>query len=113
MGTTELPSNGLEIKPISKGNFSEIVFVASIECGLEIVKVVDDKKIDKVWLKKEICPIESLKNNNELFDMVIISDFERYRVLAEKLHETDVPFEKMVVCTGQKVRPLTTVQLVD
>jgi len=91
---------------------AEIVYVASIECGLEIVKVVDDKK-NKIWLKKEIKPIESLKYKDDSYDSVIISDFERYQVLAEKLNNAGVPFEKMVVCTGQKIRPHTTVQLVD
>ena len=92
---------------------AEIVYIATIECGLEIIKVVDDNQNNKIWLKKKIYSIKSLKNENDLFDSVIISDIERCYELAEKLHEAEVPYGKMVVCTGQKIKPVTMVQIVD
>ncbi|MCD4721408.1 MAG: hypothetical protein K8S13_16340 [Desulfobacula sp.] len=64
-------------------------------------------------MKKKIYSIKSLKNENDLFDSVIISDIERCYELAEKLHEAEVPYGKMVVCTGQKIKPVTMVQIVD
>jgi len=92
---------------------AEIVYIASIGCGLDLVGVVDNIRQNEIWLKNPVKPILSLKNCTDKFDFVIISDINRCHTLAQQLYEIEIPYDKMRLCTGQKIKPVTTVQLVD
>ncbi len=92
---------------------AEIVYIATMESGLEIVKVVDDNHDKQAWLKQQVEPLESLVHCSEEYDCIIISDISRSQKLAQKLYSLSIPLKKMTVCTGQKIRPATGIQLVD
>lgn len=92
---------------------AEIVYIATLESGLQIVKVVDDGYDKQTWLKQDVEPITSLLNCKDEYDCVVISDINRCQKLAQKLYSLSVPLKKMKVCTGQKIRPATGVQVVD
>ena len=92
---------------------AEIVYIATLESGLEIIKVVDDQEEKQVWLKQPVEPIASLVNCSNDYDCIIISDISRSQKLAQKLYLLQIPLRKMKVCTGQKIRPATGVELVD
>jgi len=92
---------------------AEIVYIATMEAGLEIVRVVDDNYDKQVWLKQNVEPLSSLATYSGQYDFIIISDINRLQKLAQKLHSLSIPLNKMKVCTGQKIRPATGVQLID
>lgn len=92
---------------------AEIVYIATIESGLEIVSAVDDASEQKTWLKKRIESIDSVASRLDEYDCIIISDICRSQELAQKLYSLSVPLSRIKVCTGQKIRPVTAVELVD
>jgi hypothetical protein len=89
------------------------VYIATIESGLEIVSVIDDACEKKTWLKKRIESLDSVASLQNDYDCIIISDIGRSQQLAQKLYSLLIPLNRIKVCTGQKIRPVTAVQLVD
>lgn len=92
---------------------AEIVYIATIESGLEIVSVVDDDCEKNTWLKKRVERLDSVASHQHDYDCIIISDIGRSQKLAQKLYSLSIPLNRIKVCTGQKIRPATGVQLVD
>lgn len=106
-------SNSRRIVICGISEAAEIVYIATMESGLEIVKVVDDGYDKQLWLKQVVEPIETLVDFSDEYDCVVISDINRCQKLAQKLYSLLIPLQKMKVCTGQKIRAATGVQLVD
>ena len=90
---------------------AEIVYLAAIETGLEIIGIVDDREIGRQWLKMLLEPIETLSQAN--YDKVIVSDMERFSHLVSLLLAAGVHPESISLCAGQRIKAVTTFQVVE
>jgi len=84
---------------------AEVVYLAAIETGLEVACIVDDRNTGNRWLQLSIEPIETLSAST--YDQVIISDMERFGLLACRLQDVGVPLEKISLYTGQNLQAAT------
>jgi DNA-binding MarR family transcriptional regulator len=91
---------------------AEIFYLATIEVGLRVVAVVDDEKAGKNWLNFPVKPIGSIRKNTP-YDVIIIGDVGRCYELAQQLAEQSIPNDKYQLCTGQRIKAVTVVQVVD
>ena len=91
---------------------AEIVYLATIESGLHIVRVVDDTMAGKTWLNFPVTDVDSL-NNNVDYDFIIIGDIENCYDLAKQLSDLSISADKYQVCTGQRIKAVTVVQVID
>jgi DNA-binding MarR family transcriptional regulator len=91
---------------------AEIFYLATIEAGLKVVGVADDRKAGKKWLNFHVQKIGALKNEISS-DFIIIGDIENCYELAQQLSELSIPDENYQVCTGQRIKAVTVVQVVE
>jgi DNA-binding MarR family transcriptional regulator len=91
---------------------AEIFYLATIESGLSVVRVVDDARAGQKWLNFQVMKLSSLKNKIS-YDSIIIGDIDRCYGLAEQLSELSIPNDNYQVCTGQRIKAVTVVQIVD
>lgn len=111
---SNLKQNGIhQIVICGISEAAEIVYIATIESGLDIVAVVENNFDSDIWLKQQVAPVESLAESNYDYDCIIISDINRSQKLAQQLYSLNIPLNKMKVCTGQKIKPVTGIQIVD
>ena len=91
---------------------AEIFYLATIESGLKVVGVVDDSRAGKKWLNFRVKKVSSLKSSTS-YDAIIIGDIDRYYELAQQLSSLPISDDMYQVCTGQRVKAVTVVQVVD
>ena len=91
---------------------AEIFYLATIESGLTVVGVVDDSKAGKKWLNFPVKKVSSLKNQIS-YNSIIIGDIENCYELAKQLSDLSISDEKYQVCTGQRIKAVTVVQVVE
>ncbi|MHC4474186.1 MAG: winged helix-turn-helix transcriptional regulator [Planctomycetota bacterium] len=103
--------NKLDVVICGVSDAAEIFYLATIEAGLNVVAVVDDAKAGKKWLNFRVKKVGSLKNKIA-YDSIIIGDIDRYYELAQQLSELSIPDERYQVCTGQRIKAVTVVQVV-
>ncbi|MCG2758052.1 MAG: winged helix-turn-helix domain-containing protein [Desulfobacteraceae bacterium] len=104
--------NKLNIVICGVSDAAEIFYLATIESGVKVVAVVDDSKAGKKWLNFSVKKVSSLKNK-VAYDTIIIGDIDRCYELAQQLSSLFVSEEKYQVCTGQRIKAVTVVQVVD
>lgn len=91
---------------------AEIFYLATLESNLNVVAVLDDAKAGKRWLNFPIKPVKSI-SRNKAYDAIIIGDVARCCELAQQLADLSVPDTKYQLCTGQHIKAVTVVQVVD
>ena len=74
--------------------------------------VVDDSKVGKKWLNFPVNEVASLKDNTT-YDFIIIGDINNCYELAKQLSDLSISDEKYQVCTGQRIKAVTVVQVVE
>jgi DNA-binding MarR family transcriptional regulator len=104
--------NKLNIVICGVSDAAEIFYLATLEVGLNVVEVVDDSKAGKSWLKFRVKRVNSLEDKTS-YDSIIICDIDRYYQLAQQLSELSITDENYQVCTGQRVKTVTVVQVID
>lgn len=104
--------NKLNVVICGVSDAAEIFYLATIESGLKVVAVVDDSKAGKKWLSFRVKKLSSLKNKIS-YDSIIIGDIDRYYELAQQLSSFSISDDKYQVCTGQRIRAVTVVQVVE
>ena len=91
---------------------AEIFYIATLESGLKVVAVVDDSRAGKKWLNFPVKEVASLKNNTS-YDFIIIGDIDNCYELAQQLSDLSISDGRYQVCTGQRIKAVTVVQVVD
>jgi DNA-binding MarR family transcriptional regulator len=91
---------------------AEILYLATIESGLRVVAVVDDSKAGQKWLNFPVMKLDSLKSEIS-YDFIIIGDIANCYQLAQQLSDLSISDENYQVCTGQHIKAVTVVQVVD
>ena len=104
--------NRMEIVICGISDAAEIFYLATIEAGIRVTGVVDDSKAGKNWLNFPVMNLGSLKNDIS-YDFIIIGDIENCYQLAQQLSDLSISDEKYRVCTGQRIKAVTVVQVVD
>ena len=104
--------NKLNIVICGVSDAAEIFYLATIEAGLGVVGVVDDSKAGQKWLNFPVKEVNSLKNKIS-YDVIIIGDIENCYELAQQLSDLSISDEKYQVCTGQRIKAVTVIQIVD
>lgn len=104
--------NKLNIVICGVSDAAEIFYLATIESGLRVVRVVDDSMAGKNWLNFRVMKLSSLKNEIS-YDSIIIGDIENCYELAQQVSDLSISDDKYQVCTGQRIRAVTVVQVVD
>ncbi len=104
--------NKLDIVICGISDAAEILYLATLESGLRVVGVVDDSKAGQTWLKFPVLGLRSLKNDID-YDFIIIGDIGNCYELAQQLSELSISHEKYQVCTGQRIKAMTVVQIID
>jgi DNA-binding Lrp family transcriptional regulator len=90
---------------------AEIVYLGALEAGLEIVGIVDDRNIGKQWLNMTVEDINTVSENAH--DHIIVSDMERYNDLVSVLLRMGIAPETLSLCTGQRIKAVTSFEVVD
>ena len=104
--------NKLDIVICGVSDAAEIFYLATLESGLTVVGVVDDSKAGKKWLNFSVMKVGTLKNNTS-YDIIIIGDIDNCYELAQQLSDLSISDEIYQVCTGQRIKAVTVVQVVD
>jgi len=104
--------NKLNIVICGVSDAAEIFYLATIEAGLRVVGVIDDSRAGKKWLNFSVKKVSSLKNKIA-YDTIIIGDIDRCYELAQQLSDLAISDEMYQVCTGQRIKAVTVVQVVD
>ena len=104
--------NRLEIAICGVSDAAEIFYLATIESGLNIAGVADDSRAGKKWLNFPVVAIDALKDDISC-DFIIIGDIDNCNKLARQLSELSISEEKYRVCTGQRIKTVTLVQVVE
>ena len=104
--------NKLDIVICGVSDAAEIFYLATIESGLTVAGVVDDSKAGKKWLNFPVKKVSSLKNKIS-YDSIIIGDIDNCYELAKQLSDLSISDEKYQVCTGQRIKAVTVVQVVE
>lgn len=104
--------NKLNIVICGVSDAAEIFYLATIESGLNIVGVVDDTRAGRRWLNFSVMEISSLKDTIA-YDFIIIGDIDRHYQLATQLSDLSISDDSYQVCTGQHIKTVTVVQVVD
>jgi predicted transcriptional regulator len=91
---------------------AEILYIAALEAGLKVVGVVDDARAGQKWLNFPVRKLNTLKNKTT-WDHILIGDIENCYDLAQQLSALGISDEKYQVCTGQRIKAVTVVQVVD
>lgn len=104
--------NKLDIVICGISDAAEIFYLATIESGLTVAGVFDDSMAGKKWLNFPVNEVASLKNQIS-YDSIIIGDIENCYELAKQLSDLSISDEKYQVCTGQRIKAVTVVQVVE
>lgn len=104
--------NKLDIVICGISDAAEIFYLATIESGLRVVGVVDDSKAGKKWLNFPVNEVSSLKDNTT-YDFIIISDIDNCYDLAKQLSDLSISDDRYQVCTGQRIKAVMVVQVVE
>ena len=104
--------NKLNIVICGVSEAAEILYLATIESCLRVVGVVDDSKAGQKWLNYSVMPLSSLKSEIS-YDFIIIGDIDNCYQLAQQLSDLSISDESYQVCTGQRIKAVTVVQVVD
>ena len=104
--------NKLNIVICGISDAAEIFYLATIESGLKVVGVVDDSRAGGKRLNFPVNEVSSLKNQIS-YDFIIICDIDNCYELAKQLSDLSISDEKYQVCTGQRIRTVTVVQVVE
>jgi DNA-binding MarR family transcriptional regulator len=91
---------------------AEIFYLATIEAGLNVVGVVDDSRAGKRWLNFSVKKVDSLKRKLP-YDVIVIGDMDRCYELAQVLSGLSIPDDQYMLCTGQRIKAVTVVQVID
>jgi len=91
---------------------AEIFYLATIETGLKVVGVVDDSKAGENWLNFPVNSLSVLKDQIN-YDHIIIGDIENCYQIARELSELSISDDRIQVCTGQRIKAVTVVQVVE
>ncbi|NVL90056.1 MAG: winged helix-turn-helix transcriptional regulator [Desulfobacterales bacterium] len=91
---------------------AEIFYIATLESGLKVVAVVDDSRAGKKWLNFPVNEVASFKNNIS-YDFIIIGDIDNCYELAQQLSDLSISDDRYQVCTGQRIKAVTVVQVVE
>ena len=83
-----------------------------LRAGLKVAWVFDDSMAGKKWLNFPVNEVASLKDNTT-YDFIIIGDIENCYELAKQLSDLSISDEKYQVCTGQRIKAVTVVQVVE
>ena len=105
--------NKLNIVICGVSDAAEIFYLASIEAGLRVVGVVDDSKAGQNWLNIPVMKVSSLIKNKIPYDFIIIGDIENCCALTQQLSDLSISDEDYRVCTGQRIKAVIVVQVVD
>ena len=91
---------------------AEIFYIATIEAGLKVVGVVDEAKAGEKWLNFPVMRLNAVKEKLS-YDHIIIGDIENCYQIAQQLADLSISDENYRVCTGQRVRAVTVVQVIE
>jgi len=91
---------------------AEIFYVGTIESGLNVTGVVDNARVGQKWLNFPVMAVSSLKTDIS-YDFIIIGDIDNCNELAQQLSDLSISDEKYQVCTGQRIKTVTLVQVVE
>jgi len=73
---------------------------------------LDDSKAGKKWLNFPVKKVSLLKDKIS-YDFIIIGNIDNCYQLAQQLHDLSISDENYQVCTGQRIRAVTVVQVVE
>lgn len=104
--------NNLDVVICGVSDAAEIFYIAALDFGLRIVAVVDDLKAGEKWLNFTIRKLSHLKDKIS-YDIIVIGDVDNCLQLARELSDLDISDEKYLLCTGQRIRSRTVVQIVE
>ena len=109
----ELKKEGMQdIVICGVSDAAEIFYLATLETGLRIVSVVDNLKAGQTWLKFPVKQLNTLRDQIT-YDRIIIGDIENCYEIAKKLSELSISDDRIQVCTGQRIKAVTIVQVVE
>ena len=92
-------------------NEAEIAYLATLETGLEIIKMVDDRMSGKPWLNMRV---ESLKGmSGATYDHIIITDIERFESLAQELVTAGANLDDISLCVGHRIKHRTIYHVIE
>lgn len=104
--------NRLNIVICGVSDAAEIFYLGTIESGLNIIGVVDNARVGQKWLNFPVMAVSSLKTDIS-YDFIIIGDIDNCNELAQQLSDLSISDEKYQVCTGQRIRAVTLIQVVE
>jgi len=104
--------NRLNIVICGVSDAAEIFYIATIESGLNVVGVMDDIKAGQKWLNFPVMKLSELKDKIS-YDHIIIGDIENCYQIAQQLSELAISDENYRVCTGQRIKAVTVVQVIE
>jgi DNA-binding MarR family transcriptional regulator len=104
--------NKLDIVICGVSEAAEILYLATIESGLRVVGVVDDSKAGQKWLNFSVMNLSALRSDIS-YDFIIIGDIGNCYQLAQQLSDLSISDGHYQVCTGQRIKAVTVVQVVD
>ena len=104
--------NNLNIVICGVSDAAEIFYIATIESGLKVVGVVDDIKTGQKWLNFPVMKLSELKEKIS-YDHIIIGDIENCYQIAQQLSALSISDENYRVCTGQRIKAVTVVQVIE
>ena len=92
-------------------NEAEIVFLATLETGLEVLKIVDERSNGRRWLKMRVESFEVVAECP--YDHIIVTDIKRFEPLVAMLLAAGVDAEDISLCLGHRIKPMTTFQMIE
>ena len=104
--------NRLDLVICGVSDAAEIFYLGALACGLRVVGIVDDERVGETWLNIPVMKIDSLKNDITC-DFIIIGDIENCFELASRLSELSIPDDRYRVCTGQRIRAVSVLEVTD
>jgi len=104
--------NRLNIVICGVSDAAEIFYLGTIESGLNIIGVVDKARVGQKWLNFPVMAVSSLKTDIS-YDFIIIGDIDNCNELAQQLSDLSISDEKYQICTGQRIKAVTLIQVVE
>ena len=104
--------NILNIVICGVSDAAEIFYIATIESGLKVIGVVDGAKAGQKWLNFPVMELRELKDKIS-YDHIIIGDIENCYQIAQELSDLSISHENYRVCTGQRIKAVTVVQVIE
>lgn len=91
---------------------AEILYLATIETGINVTAVVDDSRAGDKWLNFRVKKLASLVKDI-VYDAILISDIGKCYDLAQQLSDLGIKDDDYQLCTGQRIKAVTVVQVVE